>query len=490
LSLLPKTSPKMISRSKMAPLSALPIFFNLQGKNILLVGSSERAAERAELLLAAGAKITLVGQALNEAFIALFEEWGEKIDHFQRNWIAADLQNIRLAIAELGSEEESELFAQNALRSNVPIYILGNPKLCDFQFGEIINRSPVLVSVSTLGTAPELAQQIQLKFETLLPQSLGKWAKAAKSFRKTLNQALPRKSDHTAVWRDFARHAMTESAGTITQFIDSAASKFLHNNSDGHVTLVGAGPGDHGLLTIQAIRALQSADIILFDKLVSNDVLSLARRETKRMLVGKRGGKASCRQDDINALMIKLAKQGKHVVRLKSGDPMIFGRAGEEISILEAEGISVQCVPGVSAAMAAASRLGVSLTHRDHAQSVKFVTAHSRAGKLPDIDWTSCADRTTTLMVYMGAKTAPQLAKILIEKGLLPSTAVLIAKDVSGDAEDISYHHLSDLLDLDIDRTTPVLLGIGSVFDEKCQTYQNRALNNFQTLDKAFPISA
>ncbi len=246
----------------------------------------------------------------------------------------------------------------------------------------------------------------------------------------------------------------------------------------GKVTLVGAGPGDPDLLTIKALKALQSADVILFDRLVSDEVLQLARSEARRMLVGKRGGQPSCRQDDINALMLKLAKQGKHVVRLKSGDPMIFGRAGEEIAILENAGIETAVVPGITAAMAAASRLRVSLTHRDCAQSVKFITAHSRHGKLPDIDWKSCADAQTTLMVYMGAKTAPKLAAALMAQGASPAVPVMIAKGVSRAQEEVTYHRLQDLLAIDIDRELPVLMGIGEVFAERCAAFENTKFQN------------
>lgn len=232
----------------------------------------------------------------------------------------------------------------------------------------------------------------------------------------------------------------------------------------GKVTLVGAGPGDPDLLTMKAVKALQAADVVLFDSLVSDDVLDMAKATAKRMLVGKRGGRPSCKQDDINALMVKLARQGKHVVRLKSGDPMIFSRAGEELDMLAEHGIPSVVVPGISAAMAAASSLQVPLTHRDHAQCVKFITAHSRDGELPSLDWRACADGKTTLMVYMGARTAGKLASKLLAEGLDASTPVMIAKGVSQASEEISYHILSDLLTLEINREQPVLLGIGNVF--------------------------
>lgn len=250
---------------------------------------------------------------------------------------------------------------------------------------------------------------------------------------------------------------------------------YFRSTQTGRVTLVGAGPGDPELLTLKAYRVLQSADIVLFDSLVSQDVLELIRESAKTMCVGKRGGRTSCRQDDINALMLKLARQGKHVVRLKSGDPMIFGRAGEEINILEAEGINVEVVPGITSAMAAASRLGVSLTHRDHAQAVKFITAHSRQGELPDMDWRACADEKTSLIVYMGARTAPKLAEALIGNGMPVDMPVVIAKGISRASEDISYHILGDLSAMEIDRTQPVLLGIGHVFKARMRQSQNKA---------------
>jgi uroporphyrin-III C-methyltransferase/precorrin-2 dehydrogenase/sirohydrochlorin ferrochelatase len=234
------------------------------------------------------------------------------------------------------------------------------------------------------------------------------------------------------------------------------------------VTLVGAGPGDAGLLTINAVRALQSADVILFDDLVSEDVLELARREAKRMLVGKRGGQRSCKQEDINALMTKLARQGKHVVRLKSGDPMIFGRAGEEIAELEAAGIPVSVVPGITAAAAMASQLKTSLTHRDGAHSVHFVTGHARNGELPrDLDWPGLAYPGTTLTFYMGGRTAKDIALRLIAEGLPSSTPVVAVAGITRASEQRSTMTLDVLSRAGLPSRMldqPVLIGIGAVF--------------------------
>ncbi|MFZ3035135.1 MAG: uroporphyrinogen-III C-methyltransferase [Parvibaculum sp.] len=241
----------------------------------------------------------------------------------------------------------------------------------------------------------------------------------------------------------------------------------MSKGGPGRVTLVGAGTGDPDLLTIKALRALQSADVILFDDLVSDEILDLARSEVRRMLVGKRGGRLSCKQDDINATMIKLAKAGHHVVRLKSGDPMIFGRGGEEMAALRAEGIAVTVVPGITSALAMAATCGVSLTHRDRAQSVRFVTAHNRQGALPDdLDWVSFARAHTTTIFYMGGRMSGELSRRLMREGASPATPVVIVSALTRRNETRVLCNLRDLakgiIVFDLDQ--PILIGVGQVF--------------------------
>jgi uroporphyrin-III C-methyltransferase/precorrin-2 dehydrogenase/sirohydrochlorin ferrochelatase len=235
----------------------------------------------------------------------------------------------------------------------------------------------------------------------------------------------------------------------------------------GRVTLVGAGPGDPELLTLKAVKAMQEADVILFDALVSEEILSFARATAKRMLVGKRGHRPSCRQDDINALMLKLAHQGKHVVRLKCGDPGLFGRGGEEIAHLQAAGIPVTVVPGITSASAMAASLNASLTHRDHAQSVRFVTGHGKHVAMPEeIDWTGLADPATTLVIYMGGRTGPAIAHRLIAEGLPAATPCVVATSVSRPEATHRFGTLGDLATgaLKTVSDAPVLIGIGEVF--------------------------
>jgi uroporphyrin-III C-methyltransferase/precorrin-2 dehydrogenase/sirohydrochlorin ferrochelatase len=239
------------------------------------------------------------------------------------------------------------------------------------------------------------------------------------------------------------------------------------NPRGGRVTLVGAGPGDPELLTIKAVRAMQEADVILFDALVSEDVLAFARSTAKRMLVGKRGHRPSCNQDDINALMLKLAAQGKHVVRLKCGDCGLFGRAGEEIAHIEAAGFPVTVVPGITSASAMAASLNVSLTHRNCAQSVRFLTGHGKQGAMPEnVDWTGLADSATTLVIYMGGRTAREIARRLIAEGLPKATPCVIATSVSLPQATRNFGTLGGLADGSLKTASdePVLIGIGTVF--------------------------
>lgn len=427
------------SPQRIGALAKLPVFLDLQRKRAVVVGDTPGAAWKAELLAAAGADVVCI----------------------ERGWQAEDLAGAVLAVIDAADAEEAAEFHAAAKAAGAICSAIDKPDHSDVQFGAIVNRSPVVIGISTDGAAPILAQAIRRRIETLLPASLGAWATAAKRIRRSVAERLPAGGLRRSFWERFSERAFIEPVVPADIGIAPARS------TGGHVTLVGAGPGDAELLTLKAMRALQSADVILFDDLVSDEVLELARREAKRMMVGKRGGRASCRQEDINALMIKLARQGKRVVRLKAGDPMIFGRAGEEIAALDAAGIPVAVVPGITAALAAASSLGVSLTHRDAAHSVRFVTGHSRQGELPaDLDWRGLADSETSLMVYMGGRTGGAFAARLIGEGLPASTPVAVVSAVSRSNETRWTGPLSELGQalLRIGVEQPVLVGIGQVF--------------------------
>lgn len=449
------TRPASSQAQRIGALAKLPVFLDLHSKRAVIAGGSAAAAWKAELLAAAGATVTVYAEDVSAEMQAL------DMKIIARRWQPADLNGATLAIIDAEDDASAIEFRAAAKAAGAICSAIDRPDHCDVQFGAIVNRSPVVIGISTDGAAPILAQAIRRRIETLLPNTLGAWAAAAKRIRKIVAERLPAPGLRRSFWERFAERAFLESHVPADIEIQPAKA------AGGHVTLVGAGPGDAELLTLKAMRALQSADVILFDDLVSDDVLELARREARRMMVGKRGGRASCKQEDINALMIKLARQGKRVVRLKAGDPMVFGRAGEEIAALDAAGIPVTVVPGITAALAAASSLGVSLTHRDAAHSVRFVTGHSRQGSLPaDLDWRGLADPETSLMVYMGGRTGGEFAARLIAEGLASATPVAVVSAVSRADETRWTGRLSELGEalLRIGIEQPVLVGIGQVF--------------------------
>ncbi len=460
--------------ARMAPLTKLPVFWALEGKPVIVAGGSDAAAWKAELLAACGATVRVYAEHLSETFEKLITRGAEHPQggfiHHAHSWNDGIFSGSAIAIADCEDEEQAKAFFGAARAAGVPVNVIDKPAFCQFQFGSIVNRSPVVVSISTDGAAPILAQAIRRRIETLLPLSLKSWANLAQSMREKINERLQPGGQRRAFWERFVDRAFRDKPDAISEveLLGDALRIAATPSRIGHVTLVGAGPGDSELLTLKAVRALQAADVILFDDLVSDEVLELARREAKRMLVGKRGGRQSCRQEDINDMMVKFAKAGKRVVRLKSGDPMVFGRAGEEIANLQEQGIPVDVVPGITAASAMASRLGVSLTHRDHAQGVRFVTGHSRKGSLPDnLDWSSLADRNMTTIYYMAGRTAGEIAKRLVDAGMTADMPTAIVSSLTRYNEQRWCGALRDLEQavavIGVDE--PILIGVGTVFD-------------------------
>jgi len=466
--------PRSETPARMEPLAKLPVFWALEGKRVIIAGGSDAAAWKAELLAACGAEVHIYADELSDTFEKLILRGAEHPQggfiHHAEAWNETIFTGAAIAIADCEGDDEAEAFFAAARMAGVPVNVIDKPAFCQFQFGSIVNRSPVVVSISTDGAAPILAQAIRRRIETLLPRALKGWAELAQLLRETVNERLAPGPLRRAFWEKFVDRAFSSSdtpeegvGGLLIEEAERLREAPAH--SKGRVTLVGAGPGDAELLTLKAVRALQGADVILFDDLVSTEVLELARREAKRMLVGKRGGRTSCRQEDINDMMVKLAKAGKRVVRLKSGDPMIFGRAGEEIAHLDRENIPVDVIPGITAASAMASRLGISLTHRDHAQSVRFITGHSRHGGLPaNVDWATVADPHTTTVFYMGGRTAPLIADRLIEEGLSPETPAIIISDVSRSTQRDWRGTLSTVAFgiAEVGYDNPVLIAVGS----------------------------
>lgn len=475
---LASRKPAEAAPPRMAALATLPVFLDLAGKRAVVAGGSAAAAWKAELLAAAGAEVEVYAPDVAPEMTALVERGAAagSVSLIERAWTPEAIAGAAIAIADAGSDAEAAAFFRAAHSAGVPVNVIDKPAYCQFQFGAIVNRSPIVVAISTDGAAPILGQAIRRRIETLLPPALATWGRLARDVRDRVGERLAAGAPRRAFWERFVDRAFgpapqaTEQAALGTLIDDIATATAA---ARGRVTLVGAGPGDAELLTLKAVRALQAADVILYDDLVSDDVLELARREAKRMLVGKRGGRASCSQDDINALMVKLARQGRHVVRLKSGDPMIFGRAGEEIAELEEAGIPFEVVPGITSASSMAAALGLSLTHRDFARSVRFVTGHARSGALPDdLDWRGLAAPNSTLVVYMGGGTAQAMAGRLLAEGLPAATPAVIVADVSRAGERRWQGTLATLPQSPVlqQRGGPVLIGIGAAFGARTVT--------------------
>lgn len=358
---------------RIAPLATLPVFWKLSEKRVIIAGGSDGAAWKAELLAACGAKVEIYCEAddLGETMRALIEN--ASVTLHPHRWHPGIFEGAELALADCEGDEEAHAFFSAARSAGVPVNVIDKPAYCQFQFGSIVNRSPVIVSISTDGAAPILAQAIRQRIETLLPPALKQWAALAHSLRDAVNRRLAPGPQRRLFWERFVSRSLSTNdppAEDTADLLLETAREIASVSTTGTVTLVGAGPGDAELLTLKAMRALQAADVILFDNLVSPEVLELARREAKRFLVGNTGEIESGGQDDINDMMVLFAKAGKRVVRLKSGDPMTSGRAGEEIARLQRKGIAVDVVPGITQTSASAASLKTSLPHRDHARKL------------------------------------------------------------------------------------------------------------------------
>ena len=407
--------PKETQPARVQPLSVLPVFLNLRGGRVVVAGAPEAATWKAELVAAAGADVHVFTLEHTDELAALAQSPpAGSVKLALRAWMPDDLDSAVLAIGALEGEE-AEDFATAARLRGIPVNIVDNQRLCSFSFGAIVNRSPVVVAISTDGAAPVLGQAIRARIETLLHPAVASWAAAAKGMRDLIKSRVPMGPARRATWSAFAQSALLSRRPPDEHDIESLVDGAIEQG--GSIAIVGAGPGDPELLTMKALRMLQSADVILYDRLVSPEILELARREARRMLVGKAGGGPACRQDDINELMVSLAKSGKRVIRLKGGDPTVFGRLAEELEAAERENIPVEVVPGITAASGAAASLNMPLTDRRFAKRLQLVTGHAQSGRAPEHSWVHLAAPDVTTVYYMGGRTFAEMAGQLIASG-------------------------------------------------------------------------
>jgi uroporphyrin-III C-methyltransferase/precorrin-2 dehydrogenase/sirohydrochlorin ferrochelatase len=407
-------------------MNRLPLFVAMAGRSCLVVGGGEVARRKVELLLAVGAKVTVVAPRIDDAIREAVVAAGGELH--ARRFVARDVRRRALVIAATSDRAVNAAVFAAAERANVLVNTVDDPALCTAIFPSIVDRDPVVVAVSTGGRSPTLAAIVRGWIEIALPARLGALAEFIHARRQTVSARLGDLAGRRAFWREIVEGPVAEAVyrGREAE-AEQGFSAALAGNPPrrGLVSLVGAGPGDPELLTIRALRCLEQADVIFYDNLVSPAVLALARRDARRVYVGKRAGLPVTRQAAINELLLEEARAGRRVVRLKGGDPFIFGRGGEEIASLADEGIAHEVIPGITAALGCAAYAGIPLTHRDCAQSVRFVTGH-RQGDIVNLDWPELARPGQTLVVYMGLLGIEEIARRLIEHGSEPVTPLAL----------------------------------------------------------------
>ncbi|WP_421210865.1 siroheme synthase CysG [Aeromonas enteropelogenes] len=442
----------------------LPIFCRLDNKPVLLVGGGEVAQRKARLLLDAGALLTVVAPKLDPELAELAANGS--IEWLAAEFAPAQLTGKWLVVAATDRREVNALVYQSANQARIFANVVDDPKLSSFIMPSIIDRSPLMVAISSGGKAPVLARLLREKLEAMLPQHLGAVAAFAGSLRDRVKTRFASMGERRRFWE---RLLGADRLGQALARGDSASAHQLadslfadESQTGGEVVLVGAGPGDPGLLTLHALRQMQQADVVVYDRLVSDEVMALVRRDAKRIFVGKQAGNHCVPQEGINQLLLEEAKKGQRVVRLKGGDPFIFGRGGEELETLVGSGIGFQVVPGITAASGCAAYAGIPLTHRDHAQSVRFVTAHGKVGAR-DLDWPLLARDKQTLVFYMGLSSCATIREQLLAHGKGGDTPVALIERGTQPNQRVIRGTLDQLPELAVGVESPALIMVGSV---------------------------
>ncbi len=463
----------------------LPIFIQIKQRPCLVVGGGSIAARKVALLRKAQANVTVVSPQLCDELQNLSEE--QLIQHENREFEESDLETCVVVIAATNQRPVNEHVSKLAHQLRLPVNVVDNPDLCSFIMPSIIDRSPVVIAISTGGSSPVLARLIRTKLEGIIPAAYGRLATLVEGFRDKVKTAFPDVESRRDFWEKILAGSVAE---RVFSGHESEAGQLLQKAIDeqsvrptmpGEVFLVGAGPGDPDLLTFRALRLMQQADVVVYDRLVSPAIMEMVRRDAEIVYVGKERDKHTMQQENINQLLVRLAKEGKRVLRLKGGDPFIFGRGGEEIEELAQEGISFQVVPGITAANGCSSYAGIPLTHRDYAQSCVFVTGHLKDGSV-DLNWKALAHPHQTVVFYMGLHGAPTLCKEMVAHGLPASTPVALVEQGTTPQQRVLIATLDTLLDVikneEIKPPTLIIVGEVVALHEKLKWFEEHCADN------------
>ncbi|UGS46424.1 uroporphyrinogen-III C-methyltransferase [Kosakonia cowanii] len=441
----------------------LPIFCQLRGRACLLVGGGDVAERKARLLLDAGAQLTV--NALS--FIPQFTAWAAEgmLTLVEGEFSETLLDECWLAIAATDNDAVNQRVSDAAEARRIFCNVVDAPKEASFIMPSIIDRSPLMVAISSGGTSPVLARLLREKLESLLPQHLGHVAKFAGQLRSRVKRHFATMSERRRFWEKlFVNDRLAQSlANQNMAAVETITEQMLNEPLDnrGEVVLVGAGPGDAGLLTLKGLQQIQQADVVVYDRLVSDEIMNLVRRDADRVFVGKRAGYHCVPQEEINQILLREAQSGKRVVRLKGGDPFIFGRGGEELETLCHAGIPFSVVPGITAASGCSAYSGIPLTHRDYAQSVRLVTGHLKTGG--ELDWANLAAEKQTLVFYMGLNQAAAIQEQLIAHGMQADMPVALVENGTSVQQRVVSGALSQLGDLAQQVKSPSLIIVGRV---------------------------
>ncbi len=460
-----------------------PIFIDLKEQPCLVVGGGSVALRKIRLMRNAGAKITVIAPKLCDE---LMREFGDQIHHYARKFSDDDIQGYRLITAASNDPQVNRRVSELAQASNIPVNVVDQPDLCSFITPSIVDRAPVTIAISTGGGAPVLARMLRSKLEAFIPASYGHLASAMSASRSHVKQKFTDERERRRFWEAIINGPIAEQffSGRTEQAITAlqdAISENTDTGSDiqdrGEVWLVGAGPGDPDLLTFRALRLMQQADVVLYDRLVSDKILNLTRRDADRIYVGKKRSKHAVPQGKINQLLVDLAKQGKSVLRLKGGDPFIFGRGGEEIELLAESNIPFQIVPGITAASGCATYAGIPLTHRNHAQSCMFVTGHLKNGTV-DLNWKLLANANQTVVIYMGLVGLPIICQQLLAHGVAASMPIALVEQGTTKRQRVFTSTLESMPEKikgkDIHAPTLIIIGTVVSLHESLQWYKTK----------------
>ena len=443
----------------------LPIFTKLDNKPVLVVGGGEVALRKCRAFLKARASVTLVAPWFCD----------ELKEHAHNNEVTlidayfdeSHLDGKMLVIAATDRDEVNNNVFELANARNVFVNVVDDQPKCTFIFPSIVDRDPITIAISSAGTAPVLARRLREKLETLIPHHIGPLATLVGGFRDKVKKRFKHFSDRRQFWEGVFDSSVVSKVQTgDTQAAQQQLEQMLDAKAEpeGEVYVVGAGPGDPELLTLKALQLMQQADVVVYDFLVSDEIMELVRRDADLICVGKRLGDHSVVQEDTNQMLVDLAKQGKKVCRIKGGDPFIYGRGGEEVQVLAANNVNYQIVPGITAAAGCSAYAGIPLTHRDHAQAIQFVTGHCKKDG-QELDWQSLAKANQTLAIYMGVIKSPHIQGELLKHGRKADTPVAIIENGTRKNQRVVTGQLGELADL-IERNniiSPALLIIGEV---------------------------